>query len=420
MVAKITVPQNIGRALNYNEQKVKEGMAQCIYAHNFLKDAAQLNFYEKLNRFEGLIALNKKASTNAVHISLNFAENENLSREQLVEIASVYMQKIGFDEQPYLVYQHLDAGHPHVHIVATNIQKDGKRISLHNLGKNQSNQARKEIEITYGLIKAEEQKREQSEKINPVNVQKVIYGKTPTKRAISNVLDAVLTRYKYSSLAELNAILKLYNVVADKGAQDSRIFKHSGLVYRVLDGNGNKVGVPIKASAIYNKPTLKFLEQKFKENEIVKELFKKQVKTSIDWVLLKQHKSIEAFQKTLAKEKITLVFRRNEQGIIYGLTYIDHNSRSVFNGSAIGKEYSAKAILGKCSVQQLNSGKQTVSQTTSDCKHKTIHIPEQNKEQTQNRSSALDLLISPIEQYQQLPYEFRKQKKKKKQKSSTN
>lgn len=29
MVAKITVPKTIGRALNYNEQKVKEGKAHC-------------------------------------------------------------------------------------------------------------------------------------------------------------------------------------------------------------------------------------------------------------------------------------------------------------------------------------------------------------------------------------------------------
>ncbi len=62
MVAKITVPHSIRRALNYNEQKMKEGKAECIYAHHFLKEAEQLNFYEKLNRFEQLIMLNKRAN----------------------------------------------------------------------------------------------------------------------------------------------------------------------------------------------------------------------------------------------------------------------------------------------------------------------------------------------------------------------
>src|SRR5258705_3378326 len=191
MVAKITVPNDIKRALNYNEQKRKEGVAECIYAHNFLKEAEQLNFYEKLSRFEGLISLNKRASTNTVHISLNFGLNEKIERYKLAEIASVYMEKIGFKDQPYLVYQHLDAGHPHIHVVTTNIQKNGKRISLHNLGRNESTKARKDIEIAYKLVKAEDQKK-QSDEIKPINVQRVNYGKSPTKRAITNVLESIL------------------------------------------------------------------------------------------------------------------------------------------------------------------------------------------------------------------------------------
>ena len=175
MVAKITVPASIKRALNYNEQKVKCGLAKCIHAHNFLKGTSALNFYDKLLRFEKLITLNKRASTNTVHISLNFAEHEKISREQLIQIAGVYMQKIGFEHQPYLVYEHSDAGHPHLHIVTTNIEKNGSRISLHNLGKNASNQARKEIEISFGLIKAEEQKKKPVENLSPVDVQKIIY-----------------------------------------------------------------------------------------------------------------------------------------------------------------------------------------------------------------------------------------------------
>ena len=179
MVAKITIPNSLRRALNYNEHKLKEGQAECIYAHHFLKDAPQLNFYEKLNRFQALINLNKRASTNAIHVSLNFAMEEKLDKENLVEIAALYMEKIGFGGQPYLVYKHLDAGHPHIHIVSTNIQKDCRRISLHNIGKNQSNTARKEIESQFNLVRAEDQHRcMQSENI-PLNSPNIQYGKSP-------------------------------------------------------------------------------------------------------------------------------------------------------------------------------------------------------------------------------------------------
>ena len=108
---------------------MKEGKAECIYAHHFLKEAEQLNFYEKLGRFQSLIDLNKRATTNTVHISLNFGVEEKIGQEKLAEIASAYMEKIGFGGQPYLVYQHLDAGHPHIHFVST-VDMEGKTFSL--------------------------------------------------------------------------------------------------------------------------------------------------------------------------------------------------------------------------------------------------------------------------------------------------
>ncbi|MBS1735169.1 MAG: relaxase/mobilization nuclease domain-containing protein [Bacteroidetes bacterium] len=412
MVAKITVPNSIKRAFNYNEQKMKEGKAVCMYAHNFLKEADQLNFYEKLSRFEELIALNKRASTNTVHISLNFGLNEKLAKEKLVEIASVYMSKIGFGEQPYLVYQHNDAGHPHIHIVTTNIQKDGKRISIHNIGRNESAKARREIEIAYKIVKAEDQKK-QSDEIKQIHTQKVVYGKSATKRAITNVLDAVLPHYKYASLAELNAVLKLYNVVADRGREDGIIFRKNGLVYRVLDEKGNKVGVPIKASSIYSKPILAYLEKKFSENEVVKHEYKKSLKTSIDWIMVKPQKNLQAFKEALQKEKISLIVRQNDKGIIYGLTYIDHNTKSVFNGSDIGKEYSAKAILEKCGITQTVNIEKTKQEKQRHRKEIIPDDPGKSTDQKQDLSKLLDEVIKPTESYNYIPYDLRKQKRRK-------
>jgi uncharacterized protein YijF (DUF1287 family) len=53
------------------------------------------------------------------------------------------MEKIGFGEQPYLIYKHEDAGHPHIHIVSTTIKADGSRINTHNIGRNQSEKQEK-------------------------------------------------------------------------------------------------------------------------------------------------------------------------------------------------------------------------------------------------------------------------------------
>jgi hypothetical protein len=367
MVAKVTIPKGISQVLNYNEQKIKTGKAECIYAHQFLKNAEHLHFHEKKNRFENLMMLNKRATTNAIHISLNFSPQEKPDKDKLVDIAVDYMQKIGFDKQPYLVYQHLDAGHPHIHIVATNIQKDGTRISLHNIGRNQSEQARKEIEIEYGLVKANKTSQEVKQVTAPPLAPRVAYGKSETKQSITNVLDEVINQYKFTSLPELNAVLKLYNVCADRGKKEGIIYKAGGLTYSILDEKGNKIGVPIKASSIYNKPTLPNLEKKFEQNKETRRQFDKRTRNAIEWSFLqKPNQTLKELIRALEKERISTVLRQNEQGIIYGITYIDHYTKCVFNGSDLGKQYSAAGMQQRCLQAIGQNGHERLQQSSSE------------------------------------------------------
>ena len=154
MVAIVHNSGSLRNALHYNENKVNKKVAECIHSMNYPKDTEWLSFRDKINRLEKLTALNQQTKINSVHISLNFDPSERLSKELLKEIANTYVQKISFTEQPYLVYQHHDAGHPHLHIVTTNIKSDGRRIELHNLGGKQSMKANKEIEKEFNLVKA--------------------------------------------------------------------------------------------------------------------------------------------------------------------------------------------------------------------------------------------------------------------------
>jgi len=344
MVARIKRTQSLSRALNYNEKKVQQGVADCIQAVSYPKDLERLNFHDKLHRLEHQAALNERVKANSVHISLNFHESDKLNIEKLQLIAAAYMKGIGFEKQPYLVYQHHDAGHQHIHIVSTNIQRDGSKIEMNNIGRNQSEQARKVIELQFGITPAEGRKQKQENQLK-VSAQKVQYGKTQTKRAITNVLDEVINNYKYTSLPELNAILKQYNVMADRGKEDTKMFEKRGLVYTALDDKGNKIGTPIKASDFYSKPTLTYLEQKFGQNEVLRQVHQKRLKTAIKWVLVKEKQTLSEFTKALAREGINVVLRQSSAGNIYGLTYVDLKSKCVFNGSDLGKEFSAKGVL---------------------------------------------------------------------------
>jgi hypothetical protein len=430
MVAVIKTGHSIHHILNYNENKVKEGAAECISAANYPMDVEQLSIKNKLNRMLKQASLNENVTRNSVHVSLNFDPSEKISNAQLKEIAETYMQKTGFSEQPYLVYQHFDAGHPHIHIVTVKVRADGSRIDMQNIGRNQSEKARKEIEIAYGLVKAGTMKMKQYE-LKSAHTSKVQYGKSDSRRAVTNVLDAVLTTYKYTSLPELNAVLKQYNVLADRGRESSRVYQHHGLLYRILDENGNSIGVPIKASSFYNKPTLKYLEERFHLNEAARQPHKARVKNAIDMVLLNSPKqSLQSLIKALQKEGIKVVLRQNTDRITYGITYVDHHTKCVFNGSSLGKAYSAKGIQERC-IQHISADENVGSKAIE--KEQLLrgqHCPKLPSQLSLSKEhkvteqispvltigKTLDTLMQPEYKQNYLPYQLKKKNKKKKRK----
>lgn len=344
MVAKIISGKSLIGALNYNEKKVEHGKARLISENGYAKDIDKMNFYDKLLRLTDLAERNNRVVTNTVHISLNFDPGEQIETERLTEISHDYMKRIGFGDQPFLVYQHTDAGHPHLHIVTTNIEPSSNRISLHNLGKTKSEEARQGIEKEYGLVQAQSK----SHNLRAVGkqLQKAEYGKIDTKRAITNIVNEVVRTYRFTSVPEFNAVLNQYNVAADQGSKESRMFKKNGLMYWITDDRGRKLGVPIKASSIYGKPTLKTLDARFQLNETLRKPLREQLKVRIDKVIASKP-TIFQFSIDLRREGVQVVLRENAEGRLYGITFVDHRSKCVFNGSDLGKEYGATALSAK-------------------------------------------------------------------------
>ncbi len=154
MVAKVMVGKYMNGALNYNELKVSEGKAALLYADGFLLPTEQLSFQDKLFVFSNRTELNNRAKSNCVHISINFDKKDALNKSNLLSITEKYLDQIGFKDQPYLIYEHYDAAHKHVHVVTTNICSDGTQIPMYNLGRDKSMKACRSLETEYGLVNA--------------------------------------------------------------------------------------------------------------------------------------------------------------------------------------------------------------------------------------------------------------------------
>lgn len=418
MVAVIHSGSSLREALNYNENKVKRGVADCIDAGYYIKNAQDLTYRDKLSRLQKLMDLNGRTKVNTLHISLNFAAEDKLDKALLKQIAGVYLDKIGFASQPYLLYQHHDAGHQHVHIITTNIRPDGKAINLHNIGRNRSEVARKEIESEFLLTRAEDHKRQVFE-LKPATLSPLEYGTAETKQAISNVLQNLINSYHYTSLAELNAVLFQYNVFADHGGEGSRVRRGDGLLFRILDKQGRSIGVPIKASDFHFKPTLKSLQSRFAAGRIAREKHSIRLRNTIDKVVSSSRfHDLTGLQEGLKPEGVALVLRISKTGSVYGLTYVDHRTKSVFNGSDLGKTYSAKAVQQALTSQNNNDPqvREQHSATRGLAKSDGEFLPQDfgriASDGKQETDGLLNSLFKAENQDQSMPWQLRRPRRK--------
>jgi hypothetical protein len=359
MFAKIKVNKRMYDTVRYNEQKQKQGQAECLSAVNFIKDADDLTMKEKMYHFNRLTSLNENVHSQALHISLNFHPADKLSKNEMVQIAKTYMEKMDLGRQPYLVYRHDDSGHPHLHLATTVVQKDGSRLTLKPKHYYESQRLTQEMDEKYQLTQFRER---MQQKENPRQALKIEYGSRATMPALSNVLDKVLPSYKYTTMEELNAVLRLYNVEAYRGKEDSHLYQHRGVIYRVLDDEGKARGTSIKASLFNSKPTLDKLEKKFELNlaEAQRQQHRQRVTANLEWNMAKKNMDLPTLQKTLEKERITMVWTEAKDGKKQNVFYVDHETKAVFDGSKLGERYDAAALRQRLVPTQVQEEKQVL------------------------------------------------------------
>ncbi|WP_118975778.1 relaxase/mobilization nuclease domain-containing protein [Taibaiella koreensis] len=423
MIAVIKPGRSLRKSFFYNENKVSEGAAVLLDAVNYPLNTDELSEFLRLNMLERTSQLHPDVKVPGIHISLNFSQEERLSEDQLRQISGEYMEAIGFGDQPYLLYQHFDAGHPHVHIVTLRVRPDGTNIDTFNIGKRLSVPAVQALEQKYDLVRWADHKKEFF-KLNPIDATAVKYGKTGTKRAIGNVLSKVLEQYKYCSLQELNAVLNLYNVHADGGQEESRLHNFRGLIYKVIGPDGKGISVPIKASAFAYKAKLADIEKRFLRSDVERQRSKPALRLAIDKAIRQPGVTdFTALKEELKKAGVDLVLRQNKDGYIYGLTYVDHRNKVVFNGSDLGN-YSAKAIaerLAETFIREKPQAVLAIAERQSTNKnadagriYTNVNGPYPfSTAPGDQQKSIIEMLLQPEYTSNYLPYELRRTRRKK-------
>jgi len=137
-------------------------------------------------------------------------------------------------------------------------------------------------------------------------------------------------------------LLQIYNVGMEEVRGETKGKQYQGLVYFALDKNGEKAGTPFKSSLFGKNVGIEALEKHIKKStETIKDKKLKDRSKKIIAAAMRTCKTRAVFEKALQKQGISVLFRINDEGRIYGVTFIDHENKVVLNGSRLGKEFSA-------------------------------------------------------------------------------
>jgi len=79
--------------------------------------------------FEPYLIANRNTEKHTLHISLNPNPKDVVDDDKFIEIAQEYMQKMGYGEQPFIVFKHNDIDRSHIHIVSVCVDENGRKIS---------------------------------------------------------------------------------------------------------------------------------------------------------------------------------------------------------------------------------------------------------------------------------------------------
>ena len=127
MVAKISIGSSLYGALAYNGEKMNEAHGRVLGANKIVLPAdGNINIGAMAENFKTFMPRMGRTKKPVLHISLNPHPDDRLTDQDFEILAREYLDKLGFGEQPFIIYKHEDIDRHHIHIVTVNVNEQGK------------------------------------------------------------------------------------------------------------------------------------------------------------------------------------------------------------------------------------------------------------------------------------------------------
>ena len=131
MVANIRSGSSPGGALYYNKEKVDKDEAEVLLWQKMLEPFdkhGRMDIDACMDSFRPYLEANRRTTNTVFHVLLNPSPEDKLTGEQLRETAKEYMERMGYGDQPYIVFKHNDISREHLHIVSLRVDENGHKL----------------------------------------------------------------------------------------------------------------------------------------------------------------------------------------------------------------------------------------------------------------------------------------------------
>ena len=285
MIATILPSSTTFHAVDYNERKVNEGVAELLEMQNF-DFIGQLQSYtpDQLKQFlTDYSQRNAYIKSPQFHLAIS-CKGDEYTHEQLLDIAHQYLKEMGYSEdgQPVLIYAHHDTDNNHLHIVTSRVAPDGHKINDHH------------------------------ERVRSQEVINRIMGESQKQRASDSIKKAL--EYHFSTVKQFQAVLESMGYQCYE--RDNQLcVKRDGCVIERL--NLSDISSKCQSTTIDEKRQrqLRAILLKYRDMTADKEELRQ---------LMKQ------------KFGVDLIFHGSKDKP-YGYTIIDHHQKTVLKGSEVLK-----------------------------------------------------------------------------------
>jgi len=242
MIGKVMTGRSFGGVVRYNLQKEDAVLlaARGIRTDSIGSITDDFNLQRKIN---------KELGKAVGHIALSWSlhDKDKLRPEIMAERAKEYMQLMEIKNTQYLIVQHNDKEHPHLHIIYNRVNDNGKTIS-DQFQKQRNSKFTKEMTLKYGYYMAQNKTRVNREQLKGADSLKYeLYDTISKQLKYERNWGQLETRlkekgitiiYKYrSGSTEVQGISFSKNGVQFKGSQLDRSLSYGNINKQLISNS---------------------------------------------------------------------------------------------------------------------------------------------------------------------------------------